>query len=399
MTDLNLANYQTVWADSFSDPKNCVFGNHWGPGVDLSTPGQITLHTTADNQDSGTMQQSSGASSNQGYGLYSETLQMQGTIGVYGMAGWPASDHWPGPELDMVEVLADGTPYASVHWKGADGSDQDQSVMFKGVDVTQAHNYQMDWQADHVSFYVDGKEMGTVTDHVPLDYAHGGENESMGIGVQTSWNSGALGGNNWVTITDASYSKFVGGATPPAAASTTTVSSTGTAPASSDVSASATDPAVTATTPATANSPTDTSTTGTASTPSSVHADAGTMTPPSTVTTDTVHSSTTTDAPSATTTSGATSPTTSAGTTTPSDPTTTSNTFDFANLKHDHGSHGGGSFHFSDLSNPATATASATSADTTTYSGQNHHDWLPDASQGHNDLASSLHHHGHDAWA
>jgi hypothetical protein len=389
MTDLNLANFQTVWADSFNDPKNSVFGNHWGPGVDLSTPGQITLHTTADNQDSGAMQQSSGASSNQGYGLYSETLQMQGTIGVYGMAGWPASDQWPGPELDMVEVLADGTPYATVHWKAADGSNQYESIMFKGVDVTQVHNYQMDWEADHVGFYVDGKEMGTVTDHVPLDYAHGGQNESMGIGVQTSWNSGALGGNNWITVTDASYSKFVGGATPPAATSATTVSSTGTAPPSSDVSASTTDTAATATSSTTATSPTDASSTGSTSTPSNVQTDAGATTTASTATTDTTQ---------ATTTSGATSSTTSAGTTTTSDPATTNNTFDFANLKHDHGSHGQNSFQFSDLSSSTTTTAGATSTDTTTYSGQNHHDWLPDTSHGHNDLAGTLHH-GHDAWA
>jgi len=130
---------------------------------------------------------------------------MNNVVGPYGMAGWPASDVWPGPELDMVEIDYNGVPYATVHWKGDDGSNQMQSITMNGVDPTQVHTYAMDWQADHISFFVDGTLMGTFTDHIPADYAHGGENEMLGVGMQTWWNNGALDGNNWVTIYDASY--------------------------------------------------------------------------------------------------------------------------------------------------------------------------------------------------
>ena len=184
-----------------------AFSRAWGPGVDTSVPGQLTIHTDANNADSGAMMPPTGASAGFGYGLYTETLKMQGKVGIFGMAGWPASDVWPGPELDMVEIDYNGVPYGTVHWKGADGSDQSRSISYNGVDPTQVHTYSMDWQADHISFFVDGKLMGTVTENVPADYANGGENSMMGVGAQTWWNGGALGGNNWITIYDASYTQ------------------------------------------------------------------------------------------------------------------------------------------------------------------------------------------------
>lgn len=208
---LDLSQFTTVWTESF-DSGTGLFSRAWGPGIDTSVPGQLTIHTTADNQDSGAMVPPTGASAGYGYGLYSFTLQTEGTVGVYALT-WPATDVWPGPELDLLEITADGTPYTTIHWKGGDGSNQYQSYMMNGVDPSKIHTYAMNWQQGYIDLYVDGVLQYHITDHVPLDYAHGGENTAPGIGVQTWWNNGALGGNNWITIYDASYARMTGSGT------------------------------------------------------------------------------------------------------------------------------------------------------------------------------------------
>jgi beta-glucanase (GH16 family) len=119
---------------------------------------------------------------------------------------WPATDGWPGPELDMVELLKGGQAYSTLHWKGGDGSNQYTSHMLDGVDVTQVHTYSMMWEPGRLTGYVDGKEMWTTTEHVPADYAHGGENSAPGIGMQTWWSAADQHGDNWITLYDASYS-------------------------------------------------------------------------------------------------------------------------------------------------------------------------------------------------
>ena len=46
----------------------------------------------------------------------------------------------------------------------------------------------------------------STTEHALLDYAHGGQNLALGIGVQTSWNAQYQSGDNHITIYDASWS-------------------------------------------------------------------------------------------------------------------------------------------------------------------------------------------------
>ena len=47
---------------------------------------------------------------------------------------------------------------------------------------------------------------GGAETEAPQDYAHGGENTAPGIGTQTWWNDGAMGGNNSITLYEATYS-------------------------------------------------------------------------------------------------------------------------------------------------------------------------------------------------
>ena len=216
---LDLTQFNTVWDESF-DNGTGMLSRNWGPGIDTSVAGQITIRSTPDNQDSGAMVPPWGAAtSGYGYGLFSFTLSMgQGNApGPYALL-WPGTDVWPGPELDLVELLPGGQAYSTIHWKGADGSNQFQSYNLDGVDVKQTHTYSLDWQAGRLSMYVDGVQKWTTTEHVPADAAHGGENEAPGIGMQTWWSADAQHGSgydNSITLYDVQYaaanSTYTGG--------------------------------------------------------------------------------------------------------------------------------------------------------------------------------------------
>ena len=192
------------WKESFDNGPG-MFSRYWGGGVDFSTPGQVTIHRTPDDGDSGMMIPPTGASAGSGYGLFSWTLSMTGKIGVYA-AGWPGTDVWPGPELDMIELTPEGRAYSTIHWKGGDGGNEYAPYGLDGVDPTQVHTYSMLWQPDRLTGFVDGHQLWTTSEHVPVDYAHGGQDEAMGIGVQTSWNALYQSGENYITIYDARWS-------------------------------------------------------------------------------------------------------------------------------------------------------------------------------------------------
>lgn len=198
----------TMWSESFDNGLGAL-SRAWGPGIDLSVPGQLTIHSTPDNQDSGAMVPPTGADAGNGYGLYSFTLSMgQGDVpGAYALL-WPGTDVWPGPELDLIEVLPGGEGYSTIHYKGADGSNQFDGHSLGSVDVTGVHTYAMLWEAGRLSGFVDGALAWTTTDHVPADYAHGGENSAPGIGMQTWWSADLQHGSgydNSITLYDMSY--------------------------------------------------------------------------------------------------------------------------------------------------------------------------------------------------
>ena len=90
-----------------------------------------------------------GTDAGYGYGLFSFTLSLgQGDApGAYALL-WPGTDIWPGPELDLLEILPGGAAYSTIHYKGC-GRVQPvrQSYFMDGVDVKQTHTYSLDWQA------------------------------------------------------------------------------------------------------------------------------------------------------------------------------------------------------------------------------------------------------------
>src|SRR5450756_2490615 len=133
---LNAANYTTVWNDNFtlgSMPSNMVVA--WGSSSDYSYSSS-GLALTSDGNSSGFMTADAGASNGNGYGLYSVTFSAPSSEanGAY-ICMWPGSNAWPGPELDFYEQ-AGGNTYMTVHWAGADGSNQYQSDNLGAIDTS-----------------------------------------------------------------------------------------------------------------------------------------------------------------------------------------------------------------------------------------------------------------------
>ena len=145
--------------------------------VDQSVPGQVTL---AGN--SALMEWASGPSSGHGYGTYTIQAEVNGNQPGPAIILWPGDNNWPGQEIDMMEITPNGSgqQYGTVHWN-AGGSDAYQAQIFYGVTAYTPHTYQMVWEPGLITFKVDGVVEATVTSHVPVDYAHGGMNDTIGF--------------------------------------------------------------------------------------------------------------------------------------------------------------------------------------------------------------------------
>ncbi|MBL6458083.1 family 16 glycosylhydrolase [Belnapia sp. T6] len=198
--------YDLVWRETFDGGLGKFSHNY---GHVWAHDGQVDIASWAGDGfgQSGAMIAPSGPSAGFGYGLFSWTVKgnQDSAPGAF-MCLWPASDQWPGPELDMAEVAPDGSVYSTIHWKGADGSDQFQSYKLDGIKFTDKHTYAMDWQDGRLTGYVDGVQKWTTTEHVPKDFAHGGENSVPGVGEQAAWAAAYQNGDNLVTLYEATYS-------------------------------------------------------------------------------------------------------------------------------------------------------------------------------------------------
>ncbi len=164
--------------------------HHWAGHIDTSVQGQITLGGY-----SGVMEWPGGSGSGHGFGQYYVTAEVEGnTVGPAALL-WPSNDRWPGTELDFVEVLPDGTAYGTAHRDGG-GWDHYDARMYWGTDESQVHTYGINWQADRVSFTVDGRDAGTVWMNTS-DAAHGGSNVVFGV-MNRSYDTS-------ITVYDMSY--------------------------------------------------------------------------------------------------------------------------------------------------------------------------------------------------
>lgn len=161
----------------------------WSGSVDTSVKGQITLTDY-----SGVMQRPWGKDSGFGYGQYYVTAKVEGNqVGPAALL-WPSDDKWPGTELNFVEVLSDGTSYGTAH-NGNFGGDWYEARMYN-TDEYGVHTYGINWQADRVSFTVDGNDAGAVLMDTK-DAANGGANVVFGVMNKND--------NTSITVYDMSY--------------------------------------------------------------------------------------------------------------------------------------------------------------------------------------------------
>ena len=169
--DADYASPTTGWRETF-DNGTGQLDHLWSGEVDTSVPGQVTLGGYT-----GVMERASGAEAGHGFGKYTVTAEVEGDqVGAAALL-WPADNKWPGTELNFVEVLADGTAYGTAHRD--EGYDWYQSVMY-GVDESEVHTYGIDWQADGVTYSVDGRDVGRVETST-ADAANGGVNSVFGL--------------------------------------------------------------------------------------------------------------------------------------------------------------------------------------------------------------------------
>jgi hypothetical protein len=214
-TTLNIGNYIPVWYDIFASESKLntsIFTEKWGNADDFSWAGGLTITSYAREgwASAGFLQPDFGPTSSQGYGLYSVLFSMNANEGTGpAIVMWPANNVWPGPEIDLVEDWSDPsrqTGYATIHWKGADGSNQYQVYQFH-ADTTRPTQAAMDWEPGSLTFYVNGNQVFHYTGpNVPKDAADGGVNEAFGAEV-TQAGSNPVSSSVSLHLYDMIYSK------------------------------------------------------------------------------------------------------------------------------------------------------------------------------------------------
>jgi hypothetical protein len=206
---LNQADYQTVWSDNFTQDSSLntgIFSRQWGDGSEFSFNNGLTL--TSDGNAAGFLTQDGSAADSTGYGLYEATVSVPSNNQQPGIAVtmWPATNQWPGPEIDLVEQI-NGQAYMTVHWADSSGNNDYSSTFLPNVDLTKPTTLAMDWESGSLTYYVNGQEVthfasgGSVP--IPSDAADGGQNEAFGAEVSSTYGS-------QLTLYDMSYSQYTG---------------------------------------------------------------------------------------------------------------------------------------------------------------------------------------------
>jgi hypothetical protein len=185
-----------------------AFTENWG--VDFSTFGEARFfgnqYSTAGMKEPG-----ADPSVGHGYGTYTVNAMLTGADAGPAIMLWPGDNKYPGAEIDLAELKPDGTghQYATVHWDN-NGDNGQKQYFFDDVQSGVFHDYQAVWEPGKITLSIDGNVVALVTEHVPVDYAHGGMNEVfafLNISDATS-----------LVVRDVSYVPLGGSAADPVAA-------------------------------------------------------------------------------------------------------------------------------------------------------------------------------------
>jgi hypothetical protein len=172
--------------------------------VDFSTPGEVRL-----GGNSAMMEWANGRSAGHGYGTYTVEAKLDGNQPGPAIIFWPGDNQWPGQELDLAEITPDGSgrQYGTVHWNN-NGSDAYNAQVYDGVSGGVFHDYTMVWEPGKITYLVDGQVKATFTDNIPVDFANGGMNNTIGFLNNNP--------NTSITVRDVSYTPLGGSAPAPA---------------------------------------------------------------------------------------------------------------------------------------------------------------------------------------
>jgi beta-glucanase (GH16 family) len=125
---------------------------------------------------------------------------------------WPASNRWPGPELDLMES-PDGDRsgvWISQHWRDANGQNALTATTLR-IDATQWHIYGVDWRPESLNFSIDGAIVVHATENVSDEPAWIAL-QGFVAGPNDAWYGGAADGTtpasvrmyvDWVEVTGA----------------------------------------------------------------------------------------------------------------------------------------------------------------------------------------------------
>ncbi len=116
-----------------------------------------------------------------GYGTYTIEAQVNGNQPGPGIIFWPGDNTWPGQEIDLMEITPNGSgaQYGTLHW--SQGGDAYEPQVFWGVSSGVPHEYQMIWEPGWLAMKIDGAVTASFADHVPIDHALGGMNDTIGF--------------------------------------------------------------------------------------------------------------------------------------------------------------------------------------------------------------------------
>jgi hypothetical protein len=243
-TTADTTQYTPVWREDFTSS----FGKmerRWGTvelktGIDEATGQSVNEAVLTSTKASGWAQGGmmvppTGASAGNGYGIYTIRAKTDPGEGPGPFATlWPATDKWPGPEIDIFEKVSklDTDGYSTVHYKiengtaaGKDGYDVYKYLPDFQFDMSKWHEYAMKWEPGKLSLSIDGTLVYSTNVHVPLDFAHGGQNSAFGVGMQPAWAAAQQNGDSNVLHVDwMSYAAPVEAPSPPPPTPTLSIS-------------------------------------------------------------------------------------------------------------------------------------------------------------------------------
>jgi beta-glucanase (GH16 family) len=171
------AGYKLVWSDEFNgtSPDQSKWGLYEGAGnagigkrvTSAVSEGDGELKITGNGMNGGGL----ATNYNSTYGYYEVRSRFDANSTGYNTATllWPVSEQWPqGGEIDLAEIFNGATDNAGsyVHW----GSNNSQLYNEYNGDFSQWHTWAVDWQPDHLTYYLDGKAFWTVTNAAAIPH-------------------------------------------------------------------------------------------------------------------------------------------------------------------------------------------------------------------------------------